>query len=514
MTKKAILAALGLITLGIVIGALLVANLSNGVESGYALSGDDVKLGGPTPIPQQYAGVKALSDNFVAVAKAVRPSVVSINVTSSGKNQQQRNMPRDFFHFWGPDFQAPEQGPQRGSGSGIVITPDGYIATNNHVVADADKDGIEVVFMDKSRYKAKLIGTDPTTDLAVVKIEAKNLTVAALGNSDNVQVGEWVLAVGNPLELTSTVTAGIVSALGRNINIINERGQGRTNYGIEDFIQTDAAINPGNSGGGLVNMNGEVIGVNTAIATTNRMYQGYGFAVPVNLLKRVASDLIKHGEVRRGYIGVTITTVDKTMAKAIGLPEAGGVLVQGTVKGGAAEAAGVKEGDVVLSVDGRQTLENNELQSYIATKRIGDVVKLKLFRDGKTIEKDVTLKPREDKPVTTAKNEGGAEETPAPTAKSLNLENLGLTVRALSSDEKKELNVGYGVLVVDVKDFGEASNRGLGKDMVILEADRKKVNSPADLKKIVEGRKAGDSILMRVQVDDETTTFMAVQIPE
>ncbi len=190
-------------------------------------------------------------------------------------------MPRDFLHFFGPDFKMPEEEPSQGYGSGVIITPDGYIATNNHVVDDADKNGIEVVMHDKIRYKAKLIGTDPSTDLAVVKIEATGLPAAALGNSDNVQVGEWVLAIGNPLGLTSTVTAGIISAVGRSINIIQTQG----GYGIENFIQTDAAINPGNSGGALVNISGEVIGINSAIATTNARYQGYGFAVPVNLLK-------------------------------------------------------------------------------------------------------------------------------------------------------------------------------------------------------------------------------------
>ena len=513
MSKKAVLTALGLITLGIVIGALLVANIGNGVDSGFALGSDDLKLGGATPIQQQNPSVKALSDNFSAVAKAVTPCVVAINVTTSGKPEQQA-APRDFFHFWGPEFKMPEQGPQRGEGSGVIITTDGYIATNNHVVAEADKDGIEVVLFDKVRYKAKLVGVDPTTDLAVVKIDAKNLIPAALGNSDVVQVGEWVLAIGNPLELEFTVTAGIISARGRNINMIRE-GEGRTNYGIEDFLQTDAAINPGNSGGALVNMNGEVIGINTAIATTNARYQGYGFAVPVNLLRRVAADLIKHGEVRRGYIGVTISTVDQRMADALGLKEAKGVFVQGTVKGGAGENAGLKERDVILTIDGRELGASNELQSYVATKRIGEEVLLKVFRDGKIIEKRVTLKARDTAPVK-ARNEAaeGDAESTTTAGKSVSLEKLGMSVRALSSDEKNEREVDYGVLVASVKPYSEAFNRGISQDMVILEADKKKLDGPADLKKIVDGHKPGDSILMRVKVDQGMTTFVAVQIPQ
>ena len=297
--KKTVLTSLVLVTVGIVFGAVLVSNFSGGVDLGFARGGGDVKLGGPAPVNNQSSSLKAVSDNFVTVAKAVTPSVVAITVTTSGKKGE-KNMPRDFFHFFGPDFKAPDQQPEQGFGSGVIITTDGYIATNNHVIDDADKNGIEVVMHDKIRYKAKLIGVDPSTDLAVIKIEARDLPVAALGNSDAVQVGEWALAIGNPLGLTSTVTAGIISAIGRNINII------RDNYGIEDFIQTDAAINPGNSGGALVNLSGEVIGINTAIATTNARYQGYGFAVPVNLLKTVAADLIKEGKVRRGYIGVQI----------------------------------------------------------------------------------------------------------------------------------------------------------------------------------------------------------------
>jgi serine protease Do len=514
MSKKGILTALGLITLGIIIGAMLVTNVSNGVDAGYALAGDDIKLGGPTPITQQNPGVKALSENFTAVAKAVTPSVVAINVISTVKGDDQK-MPRDFFHFWNPDMQSPHPMPQRGEGSGVIITADGYIATNNHVVSEGTNAQIEVVLNDKVRYQAKLIGADPTTDLAVVKIDAKNLPVAALGNSDIVQVGEWVLAIGNPLELNSTVTAGIVSALGRNIRLIRE-GDGRTNYGIENFIQTDAAINPGNSGGALVNMNGEVVGINAAIATTTGRYQGYGFAIPVNLLKRVASDLIQHGEVRRGYIGVTISTVDQTVASAIGLGDARGVIVQGTVKGGAAEEAGVKERDVILSVDGRDVNADNELQSLVATKRIGDRVKLKIFRDGQTIEKTVTLKPREDKSVAAAKKDDGQdEEEAAPTAaNTTTFDGIGLSVRPISTEEKKKFAVDHGVVVADVKPYSEAFNRGISTDMVITEADKKQVQSPGELKTVLEKHKAGDSVLLRVKSDKETSTFFAVQLPK
>ena len=506
--KKTVLTSLVLVTVGILFGAILVSNFTGGVDLSFARSGGDVKLGGPTPVTSPNPGLKAISDNFVAVAKAVTPSVVAITVTTSGKKSDRGNMPHDFFHFFGPDFKSPEPQPEQGMGSGVIINADGYIVTNNHVVDDAEKDGIEVVMHDKVRYKAKLIGTDPSTDLAVVKIEAKDLTAAALGNSDNVQVGEWALAIGNPLGLTSTVTAGIISAKGRSINII------RDTYNIEDFIQTDAAINPGNSGGALVNLSGELIGINTAIATTNARYQGYGFAVPVNILKTVAADLIKEGKVRRGYIGVMIGTVDQTMANALGMKEAKGVLVQSTVKGGAGEAAGLKEGDVILSVDGKEVNAGNELQSYIATHHPGDRVMLKVYRDGSVIEKPITLKAREEeRTVVTASEPAKEEESTVESPRVMKFESLGLSVRSMTADEKKQLEVDRGVIVTDVKQYGEAYNRAIGKDMVIVEADRKQISSPADLKKIVDARKPGDSVLLRIR-SERGVSFVAVQIPK
>ncbi len=507
MSRKSVLLALVLISFGFLFGALVVSRFEGGARPGLAAERGEVKLGGPIPVTTVSQDIKSTGQSFVAVAKAVTPSVVSITVTSSGKGKE-KNAPDEFFHFFGPDFRMPEPEPQQGSGSGVIITADGYIVTNNHVVDGADKDGIEVVMHDKERYEAKLIGTDPTTDLAVIKIEGKNLPLAALGNSDNVQVGEWVLAIGNPLGLTSTVTAGIVSAIGRNIRIIND------SYGIEDFIQTDAAINPGNSGGALVNMNGEVIGINTAIATTNARYQGYGFAIPVNLLKVVAADLIKDGKVRRGYIGVMIQSVDQTMADALGLGKSEGVLVQSITKDGAGEQAGLRERDVIISVDGKPTNEANELQSYIATRHPGDVVTLKVFRDGKTIEKKVTLKARQEEETVTASNKEERNEEESPSANEVTLKELGMTLRPLTSAEKRDLDVSGGAYVEDVKPYGEAFKRDIRTNDVILEADRKSVNSPRDLEKVLAERKKGDSILMRVKRGNGATNYVAVQIPK
>ena len=510
MVKKYVVASLILVTVGIIVGALLVSSVGSGIDLGFAAGSGDVAIGGPAPIAVQNPAVKALSDNFAAVSKAVGPSVVTVTTTISAKERQDR-MPRDFFHFFGPDLQNPNQEPQptQGSGSGVILTADGYIATNNHVVEGAVEGGIQVSLNDKVFYKAKLVGTDPSTDLAVIKVDAKGLAPAALGNSESVQVGEWVVAIGNPLGLTSTVTAGIVSAIGRNINIIQNE------YGIESFIQTDAAINPGNSGGALVNMKGEVIGINTAIATTNSMYQGYGFAIPVDILKTVAGDLIKYGEVRRGYIGVSIKNLDQKDANALGMKEPKGVWVQTLVEGGAAEAAGIKKMDVILSIDGHEVNQPNELQSYIATHHAGEEVTLRVFRDGKTFEKKVVLRPRKQDAVA-AREDGSKsdrEESVQKSPQSVNFEKLGFGVRALTPAELKNLKIEKGVLVSELKPFGEAANRRMRKDDVILEIDRKPVSSPAEVKRIIEGHKPGDSILLWVG-RDETRSYLTVEIPQ
>ncbi len=508
--KKTIITSVLLVVVGIVIGAIVVSNLSGSVDPGFARGGD-LKLGGPTPITQQNPSVKALGDNFVAVAKVVTPCVVAINVTTSGKDLMDQ-MPRDQFHNFGPDFKMPQPEPSRGSGSGVIITPDGYIVTNNHVVEDAEPKGIEVVMHDKVRFQARLIGTDPSTDLAVIKIDAKDLPVAALGNSDNVEVGQWVLAIGNPLGLSSTVTAGIISATGRNIGII----QG--NYGIENFIQTDAAINPGNSGGALVNMNGEVVGINSAIATTNARYQGYGFAIPVNLLKTVASDLIKDGKVERGYIGVIISTVDQTMGNALGLNDARGVLIDDLSKGGSAEAAGLKRGNVILKIDGKEVNAPNELQSYVAERHVGDEVTLLVFRDGAKMDVKVKLKPRQDANfAANAAPSDTDEESDSTTAltKPTTIEIVGMSVRNLSKDEKKSLDLDRGVMVTDVKQFGESYNRFIQPSDIIIEADRKPVRSAKDLKQLFDQRKPGESVLLRLERSQgRQSAFVAVQIPE
>ncbi len=505
--RKSVFAALFLIVIGIIFGAILVSNF-DGVDIGLAQN-KSVKLGADRSPSKANAELKALNEAFVTVAKEATPPVVSIVVTTKAKKGQGN----EFFHFF-PDFKfkMPEEDQQtQGAGSGVIVTSDGYILTNNHVVQDADEHGIEVVLSDTRRFKAKLVGTDPLTDIGVIRIDAKDLPVAMLGNSDEVQVGQWAIAIGNPLALTSTVTAGIISYLGRNIQIIGD------NYGVENFIQTDAAINPGNSGGALVNIYGEVIGINTAIATTNARYQGYGFAIPINLARTVAEDLILHGKVERGYIGVSISAVDATVAKAAGLEKADGVMVQDLVEGGAAKDAGIKEGDIILSVDGKSVKAPNELQSLIAGRHPGEKVTLQIWRDRKAIEKSVKLKPRADKSLVASNTEDSQDEgeiSEEKTSKPVQFDALGFTVAKAEAKVKKERKVESEIMVSKVKRYSEADNRQIQEGDIIVEADRKEITSVPEFEKIVKSKKAGDALMLRIKSANGTSRFIAVQIPK
>lgn len=352
MTKKQVVGAIALVLAGILFGVILTSGF-NAVKPTSAL---DVPIIGSQDKPTNTRfDILSTQNAFVQVAKEVVPTVVSIKVVSKSEGGAR---PFDFFHFFGPDFEfkIPEPRPQEGMGSGVIITKDGYILTNNHVVEGGEKGSITVTLWDGREFRGKLIGRDKLTDLAVVKIEANDLPVARFGNSDELQVGQWVLAIGNPLGLNLTVTAGIVSALSRNIGII------RDSYGVENFIQTDAAINPGNSGGPLVNLNGEVVGINTAIASRTGYYQGYGFAIPINLARKVAEDIIKYGKVRRGVLGVQISQLDESTAKGLGLDKPRGILVQDVISGSAAEEAGIKAGDVILECEGKEVNRPGELQ--------------------------------------------------------------------------------------------------------------------------------------------------------
>jgi len=499
MSKKSIIAAAFLVMFAVAFGGILIASFS-GIRPIVANTPIDFKT--TPPIQSVNPTLKGLNEGFVEISKAVTPTVVNIEVTGSSKENPHNDIP----FFFGPDGQQPDQDmPSKGTGTGFIISNDGFIMTNNHVVKNANENGIKVQLNDKREYTAKLIGTDPNTDVAVIKIEAGDLPVASLGNSDDVQVGQWVLAIGNPLQLNSTVTAGIVSALGRNINIDGN------SYAINNFIQTDAAINPGNSGGPLVDITGSVIGINSAIKSQSGYYQGYGFAIPINLAKSVATELIKSGKISRGYIGVSIKDVDSKEAKGLGLEKAQGVLVQDVLKGGAGESAGIKIGDVILSVDGKNVNAANELQTIIGQKRPGDVAQLKVFRDGKTMDVAVTLKPRDENQNaasnTTPKEESNKSE---PSAKSF--EKTGFSVTDLTSSQKQKFDVEGGAYVTSVKRYSESFDRGLREGLAIIEADKNKIGNVGDLESIISKKSKGDILVLKVKTEQGQVRLVAIEV--
>ncbi len=315
------------------------------------------------------------------VAQQVIPTVVYIETSVSARSA----MPDDDAHNFGEEFweRFVPRGRSNAVGSGVLISGDGFIITNNHVIAGGRD--LRVTLHDKRQFPARVIGRDPSTDLAVIKIEGRDLPHIVLGDSDYVQVGDWVMAVGNPLRLRSTITAGIVSALSRDVQIINDRMR------IESFIQTDAAINRGNSGGALVNTSGELIGINTAIATENGMNQGYGFAIPINMAFKIARDLMEFGQVQRAFLGVSIVSVDQRRARQLDMPSIKGVEISGLVSGGAADLSGLREGDVITRVNRRDVNEPNQLQAQIALFRPNETVEISVWRNGEEEIKMIQL---------------------------------------------------------------------------------------------------------------------------
>lgn len=473
--------------------------------------GKKVKIGATKKEVNAPPELQKLNDAFVQVGSQVTPSVVSIVVTSKVKQTNPHQFDEFFKFFPDEKFQLPkpkeEELQQQGGGSGVIVSADGYILTNNHVVESANEDGIEVILFNSKRLKAKLIGRDPLTDVAVIKVEMENLQAAYLANSDELKVGQWVLAIGSPLGLNSTVTAGIVSYIGRRIDIIQD------NYGVENFIQTDAAINPGNSGGALVNINGEVVGINTAIASTNARYQGYGFAIPINLAKSVAEDLIEHGKVYRGYIGVQIQSVDETIAKANGLSKPEGVFVQSVLEDGAAKKAGIQEGDIILSLDGKQLKTSSELQVSVAAKHPGDIVKLKVWRNKSILDIPVALKARSDESSTLTSNENsnsGKNETAE--SKTIDFKKLGFSVEKAASKIMNERKSSSEIIVKEVKRYSEAETRGLRNGDIIVEVDRKSISKIDELEAIIKQKKEGDAVMFRVKDTSGASRFVALEI--
>ncbi len=327
--------------------------------------------------------------DFTTPAEKAMPAVVHISATGSKPSVSRgRTQPfNPFRDFFGDDFffGNPFGGPQSGTGSGVIYSSDGYIITNNHVVNFAET--IEVTLYDNRKFKAKLVGADSKTDLAVLKIEANNLPTLELADSDKAKVGHWVLAVGNPFDLTSTVTAGIISAKGRNIKLLQDRDA------IEAFIQTDAAVNPGNSGGALVDDKGRLLGINTAIATQTGTFAGYSFAIPSNLMRRIVDDLIEFGTYQRAYLGINIYDLDSKAAEELKVNITQGVVIESLVDGGSAQFSGLQPKDIIVGVNGRPIRNTPELQEMVSRAKAGDVLNISILRKGKEIEVPVTLRP-------------------------------------------------------------------------------------------------------------------------
>lgn len=416
-------------------------------------------------------GQNKLSDSgnfsdFTFAAEKSLHAVVHIRTIA----EQMNNLAYDPFAEW---FFGPQRRGQnfimQGSGSGVIISDDGYIVTNNHVIANADK--IEVTLNDKRVYEARVIGTDASTDVALLKIEEKNLPVLLYGNSDDVKIGEWALAVGNPFNLNSTVTAGIISAKGRNNILDNSKRP------IESFIQTDAAVNPGNSGGALVNVQGELIGINTAIASNNGAYQGYSFAIPVNIVKKIVSDLVEFGAVQRAYMGVSIQDIDAKFASEKNISRLKGVYVNGLNEGGSAQDAGIEAGDVITKIQNAPVASVSEMQEQLSRFRPGDKIEVTVLRNNKEILYPVTLKTLDNSTRLIKKTE----------LAKISMEGLGAEFQDMDGEELSKYRLENGVRVSKLK-AGKFAQVGIRENFIITSIDRKKVSNADQVKKALENR--------------------------
>ncbi len=475
--------------LGLAAGLLLIAGLIAGivVSARWDMMPVAVSQEAPKAAPPV---IGATPPNFVAVVKAATPAVVNISTTRTvrqGPGEMSPFMEDPFFrHFFGEEFfrrfQIPRERRENSLGSGVIVSADGYIITNNHVIAKADE--IKVLLNDKREFTGKIVGTDPKTDLAVIKINATGLPSIPWGDSDKLEVGEYVLAIGNPFALNSTVTLGIVSAVGRaNVGIAD----------YEDFIQTDAAINPGNSGGALVNARGELVGINTAIFSRSGGYMGIGFAVPANMARTVMDSLIKSGKVVRGWLGVSIQEVTPDLAKQFGLAEAKGALVSEVLPDSPAAAAGLKSGDVILGFNGKRIDSPGTLRNTVAATAVGTKVKLEVWRDKKTVtaEAKITEQPKEIAEAGEESAAGNGAQTAL----------AGVEVRAITPDIASQLNLPKGtsgVVVSSVAPGSAADAAGLQPGDVITEIGRDPIRNLADFKRASGKLKKKESVLIKL----------------
>ncbi len=481
--------------IGAVVGLFLFGSFGGEITPGPQASASPhgVFQAASLPISQMDPGTPLTTTTFTNVADHVIPAIVVITSQKTVRTTSSLplgNDPFRRFFFGNPLNEEPQDQEVRGLGSGVIVSPDGYILTNNHVVNDADK--VQVRLDKHSTLEAKVIGTDPQSDLAVLKVDAKDLSYLKFGDSDAVRIGEWVAAVGAPFGLDRSLTVGIVSAKGRsNVGVT---GQG----GYEDFIQTDAAINHGNSGGALVNLNGDLIGINTAIATNTGGSNGVGFSIPINMARSIMTSLIEDGRVSRGWLGIYIRDVDEQLAKGIGLKEVRGVVVSGVQKDTPADKAGLKSYDVILKLDDTVIDDVSDLRNRVAATKPGTKVNLGILRDGKTINVVVKL---DELPTDLA--EAGGEDpstTQDPSVSKGDEEKLGIEARTMTPDLAREMRTDEtrGILITAVARGSRAERGGLQKDDVILEVNRSTVGSVDDLRKAIQNMSKGDTVVLRV----------------
>ncbi len=451
---------MSIVVASVIGGAISVAIYSNLTNKQTAYVPSDSTLQGARPMQVSYSGMV----DFTAAASATVDAVVHVKIRSQYTVVEN---PIYNFLFGRPNYQQQEM-PVVASGSGVIISRDGYIVTNNHVVEGAD--ALEVTLDDNRTFTAKVIGADPTTDIALIKIDGDNFPFIPWGNSDNLKVGEWVLAIGNPFNLASTVTAGIVSAKARNINIINK------NTAIEAFIQTDAAVNPGNSGGALVNTAGELVGVITAIASPTGSFSGYSFAVPERIARKIVSDLMEYGTVQRAFIGISINEVTSETAQKNGVTSLKGVYVSSVADGGAAAEAGIKAGDVILKVNDVEVNKVSELQEQIGRYRPGQQISVTVLHGDKTRTMNLTLRNIDG---------GTSLQTQGET-----MEILGASVRTVNPQTASSLRIRGGVEITALAD-GKFKQAGIKEGFIITSVNRHPMRSADELKAILSNSKGG-----------------------
>jgi serine protease Do len=498
------------VTAGAFAGGVL---LASGLEWTAGSHAATVLQSTEQPSRQDVRPVAELSQAFISIAESVTPAVVSIETERSQRSTRRRGQEDEEegqgFPFPFPIPQGP-QGPQQASGSGFLISDDGYIITNNHVVAEADQ--INVILSDNRQLRARLVGRDPLTDVAVIKIDGQRFPAVRLGRSEDVRIGEWVLAIGNPLDLGTTVTSGIVSAQGRTLNnLIGNTAGENGRWAIEDFIQTDAPINPGNSGGPLVNLRGEVVGVNSAIASPTGLYAGYGFAVPIDLARKIADDLIRYGRVRRPAVGIQVTNVRPEDAEVYKLERIAGVVAQDFPAESPAREAGLRQGDVIVAVDGRPVQRVGQFQRMIATRRPGESVTLEVIRYGERERFTVRLT---EAPNAAEPQAARREEQPAAAEGSTK---LGVAVAPVTAETARECEFqgqASGVVVTEVERFGAGFRNGLRRCTRILAVDGQAVTDVAGFRRLVERKRGGEVVSLRVTFATGENGILNVRLPD